>query len=539
MTSVRRSARNLLLVVALAMVATMVTVRPASAAGAVDIEAAEQRFVDLTNATRAAEGVGSIRAVADVTDVARAWSERMAADRELKHNPAYASQFCCWLRAAENVGWASISDVNDQDQVLAAVQRLHDGFLNSPGHRVNIVHGDHNQIGIAIHVEAGSCPNGQDCVWVTQNFRDWDGSEPAGGLRDAYGDIASVNTDDPAPAETSGPRATVSDDVHEGGFDGDVTTTERLGATKDTAVEVATARFDAEGASHAVLSRDDRFPDSLAGAPLTAEGPLLFTPTATLSGAVARELTRSLAPGATVYLLGGPVALDPAIESAVEDLGFTPKRLAGESRVDTALVIADEVRRLYGDNGMVVVARDRGTASDPDGPAGWVDSITGGAWAAANRVPVVITPSADLAPAVQAWLAKDRPTTTYLLGGEVALSSQVATRTPNARRISGENRAATAVAVAEELWRVGNTDRRFIVLDGWGRSAWQDGLAAAGLAADQNSPLVLASDDASNRPAETVELVTSCDQPAVDLVLVGPLGDAVADWLEAVDGAAC
>lgn len=503
----------------------------AHAATDVPTATAEQRFTTLINEARQAAGVAPITAVADVRDVAYAWTERMADAKTLSHNPDYASQYCCWLRAAENVGWATIRDINDPAQVTSAVDRLHEGFMNSEGHRANILQAQHDHVGIGVVVRRNSCPNGVagDCVWVTQNFRHWSGEQPAGGVRDPYAD---------APKEA--PRKTVvSDDVHQGGFDGDVTTTERLGAVSDTAVEVSTARFADDAATHAVLSRDDRFPDSLAGSPLTGDGPLLFTPTNALSSGARNELRRVLKPGATVYLLGGELALSPAVETAIRDLGFAPRRLAGESRVDTALAIADEVRRLYGDNGKVVIARAAGPAADPNGPAGWVDSITGGAWAAANRVPVVITPTEDLAGSVAAWLAKDAPNRTYLLGGESALSARVAQQAPNSVRIAGEDRAATAAAVAVNLWKAPAGSGRFVVVDGWGANAWQDGLAAAGLAADQSSPLLLASADGSRRPEATAALTKACNAPNVDVLLAGGIDNLVADWLESLDGAAC
>lgn len=524
--------RRLLTLVVLIAVLTGALVGQAKAATDAPNAEAEQQVIALINDARSAAGLAPVQAVADVRDAAYAWTEHMAETETLAHNPNYASQYCCWLRAAENVGWATVKDMNDPAEVAVTVDRLHQGFMNSSGHRVNILQPQHDHVGVGVVILDDSCPNGVGgaCVWVTQNFRHWSGEQPAGGVRDPYADAEPV---------TPGAAAVVSDEVHEGGFDGDVTTTERLGATSDTAVQISTARFEKAGATHAVLSRDDRFPDSLAGSPLTGEGPLLFTPTGALSSEAGNELRRVLEPGATVYLLGGKLALSSAVKEAVADLGFMPRRLAGETRVDTALAIADEVRRLYGDNGKVVIARAAGPASDPNGPAGWVDSITGGAWAAANRVPVVITPTEDLADSVAAWLKKDAPDQTYLLGGEAALSRRVADKTPNSRRIAGDDRAATAAAVAVTLWKVAPGTGRFVVVDGWGPTAWQDGLAAAGLAADQSSPLLLATADGSRQPAATAALAKACDAPNVDVLLAGGIDNIVADWLESLDGAAC
>ena len=93
----------------------------------------------------------------------------------------------------------------------------------------------------------------------------------------------------------------------------------------------------------AVLSRDDLPADALAGSALAAQknGPLLLTDSGALSSSAAAELKRILAPGSTVYLLGGVQALSPAVATAVHAMGFTVIRIAGVNRFDTAVKIAD------------------------------------------------------------------------------------------------------------------------------------------------------------------------------------------------------
>lgn len=536
MTRILRHAGRTTLVAMLALaLAATVTVVPAEARQDLD---AEQQFIDLINADRRGAGLQALTPVSDVRTVALNWSRTMASERRMYHNPNYSRQFCCWRRAAENVGWTTVSNMDDPATVAAAVKRLHKAFMESPGHRANLMHPDHDQIGLAIELRADSCPDGvgiRDCMWVTQNFRQWDGTRPAGGLVNPYAGASRDTTSDTTAS------VTVSDSVHRGGFDGDVRTVERLGARANSAIQVSRARFDADEARHAILSRNDRFPDSLAGAPLTADGPLLMTSPSGLYSAVRDELQRVLPPGATVYLLGGEVALSDRVERAVRNAGLTPRRLAGATRVDTALVVANQVRRLYGDNGTVAIARSSGVASDPDGPTGWVDSVTGGAWAAKRHVPVLISPSDRLPTNVRRWLAADGTDTTILFGGPSALSDRVLGAVPRGVRVWGQDRTDTAASVAQRLWGVSPTasDRQFVVIDGWDRSAWRHGLAAAGLAADADAPVLLTSAQASNQPRSTRTMVQACTTPSVDLLLVGELVDGVAGALESLDGRSC
>lgn len=89
------------------------------------------------------------------------------------------------------------------------------------------------------------------------------------------------------------------------------------------AVNVSVARFadadavdadadDRRVAEHAVLTRDDAFPDALAGAPLTAGGPLLTTRPDAMPAVTLTELERALRPGAVVYSSAGSTRSPPA-----------------------------------------------------------------------------------------------------------------------------------------------------------------------------------------------------------------------------------
>ncbi|WP_370325344.1 FG-GAP-like repeat-containing protein, partial [Euzebya sp.] len=163
------------------------------------------------------------------------------------------------------------------------------------------------------------------------------------------------------------------------------------------AVQFSRARFAEPGsAAWGILSRDDVFADTLAATSLAGYGPLLFTPTGALDPATAAELARTVPAGGTVYLLGGEAALSPAVEQAVRDLGLTPVRLAGASRLDTAVAVADEVARVRGTDlvDQVLLARAGAPADNPT--AAWADSVAGGGPAAAMRVPVLLRDTASL-----------------------------------------------------------------------------------------------------------------------------------------------
>ncbi|MBW3659573.1 MAG: beta-propeller domain-containing protein, partial [Actinobacteria bacterium] len=326
--------------------------------------------------------------------------------------------------------------------------------------------------------------------------------------------------------------------------DGDPATTERLlrGETVTAAVAVSRQRFPAadgagRAARHAVLARSDDFADALAGSSLLAHAPLLLTSGRELDGRVAAELDRVLDRGDTVYLLGGEGAIGRPVADAVTARGYRAVRLAGASRVETSVRVAEEALRLSGRRELLV-ARAFGTSRDPS--AAWADSMAAGGLAATLGVPLVVTPTDGLHPAVARFVAGMRPARTVVLGGEAALSAAVQSALPNAVRVAGADRTATAAAIATRAWGAPSTgDRSTIVVNGGQRDGWALGLVAAGLSADARSPVLLVTEQVST-PVRS--LVRTCGEPEVELAVIGDgsrVSPSVRERLDTLDGDAC
>ncbi len=301
-------------------------------------------------------------------------------------------------------------------------------------------------------------------------------------------------------------------------FDDDPNTTDRIDANEpvEFSIQVSEGRFAQDAARHVVLARDDVFVDSLAGSPLSADGPLLFSAGGELSAQTRTELLRVARPGTTVYLLGGPAALSDTVSDAVKRAGFTPTRLGGEDRVATALTIAAEVRRLFPRQQQVALAR-----ADQ-----WADSVTGGAWAAAEGVPMLVTASTRLDPRVRARLQQWQTSVVTLLGGPAALSDDLERAIPSrTRRVHGNDRYETASAIAEELWS--RPSPRWIVVSGRDEYGWAFGLASAGIASDFSAPVALLG------PTDPSEATIQAIDPCAEDVLVAGSNLVVSDAITA------
>lgn len=306
------------------------------------------------------------------------------------------------------------------------------------------------------------------------------------------------------------------------------------------AITISQLRFPSPGSgspAHVVVSRDDVFADSLAGSALLGNAPLLLTPTNALDPDTRAELQRLRAGTSVAYVLGGPQAIAPSVAQAIADLGYDVRRLAGDDRIGTSLAIANVARQLSG-RADALLARAFGLDTSPG--SGWVDSVAGGAFAADRTVPILLTPTGGMDPRVDAWLDANGITTTHLLGGPAALSQAVADAAPGPRRHAGDERTATAAAIATGLWGAPTTGPRdFTIINGAQDRGWGFGLAAAGLAADRDAPVLLVLDHVT--PA-TRRLVGTCGGSEVDLTIIGDgslVSGAVREYLDDLDGEAC
>ncbi|MEY2848686.1 MAG: hypothetical protein RI885_1351 [Actinomycetota bacterium] len=139
------------------------------------------------NQARAASGLPALTRSPEMDQVALAWANQMAANNTLDHNPAYSSQIPAgWNSAAENIA-----------QGYNGGGATHEGWMNSPGHRANIL-GDFTHIGVAYIAANGT-------TWAVEVFGRYAGAGPAG-VQSAVAAPAPAPAA-PAPAPAPAPAA--------------------------------------------------------------------------------------------------------------------------------------------------------------------------------------------------------------------------------------------------------------------------------------------------------------------------------------------
>jgi len=145
----------------------------------------EDYFVNKINQIRASRGLGTLAVDAQLTAVARSWSQHMASDGTLEHNPNLANQVSGWRVVGENVGTGP-----DDSSIEAA-------FENSPHHFENMVDPAYTEVGVGVVQDSSGT------YWVTEDFKQpTNAAAPAPAPRSAAPKPASR----PAPKVASAPR---------------------------------------------------------------------------------------------------------------------------------------------------------------------------------------------------------------------------------------------------------------------------------------------------------------------------------------------
>ncbi|HUG83622.1 MAG TPA: cell wall-binding repeat-containing protein [Euzebya sp.] len=303
-----------------------------------------------------------------------------------------------------------------------------------------------------------------------------------------------------------------------------------------------------------LLATEETFADALASGALQGDSPLLLTPSDVLRADVAREIDRMGARRVTI--LGGTAALDESVEESLTEVGLEVTRLAGDTRFETAVAIADVVTGSdtstddSGDTTADTAIVARGFAAGGDDTQAFADALAAGAWAAANRWPIYLTQSETLTPSTREAIAASGVDNVMLLGGEAAIAPQVQTDLEalgiEVDRVSGATRFHTAVAIAGARGYDSVDDaQRIILVEGQADDAWAAGFAAAAHGAQAPAPILLANGD--SLPPATLEFLLSATGAAdgayaidagnvTDPVLICAAGPVACDQARAVLG---
>jgi putative cell wall-binding protein len=275
----------------------------------------------------------------------------------------------------------------------------------------------------------------------------------------------------------------------------------RIAGATAIGTSVATSqRTVAAGTATAVaIARVDSFADALAGAPLagTGGGAVLLTRAGDADPSVVQEAKRALAPGGTIYLLGGTAALAPAVENAFLTAGLRTVRLAGPDRYGTAV----EVARRLGATSSTPVMVVSGVS--------FPDAIVSGPAAVQAKAPILLVTRDSVPGATAAWLSATAPGSVIVVGGTAAVSDAVAAGVGATERVGGADRYATAVRVAQRFFPSPDV---IAIATGTG---FADALSAAPSTGRGGTPLLLTGTTPTSATTEYIRSLSGLDSGLV------------------------
>jgi putative cell wall-binding protein len=199
-----------------------------------------------------------------------------------------------------------------------------------------------------------------------------------------------------------------------------------------------------------------------------------------------------------ITIVGGMSAVSSDVYEELADIaGFDPVRVAGANRYATALEVAED----YGSCGEVILATGEN----------FPDALAAGPMAADFCAPILLNNGTTVRPDVAEYLLDEGISKVWIVGGESVIPASVETQIVTSlgittERLAGSNRAATAVAIADELgW-----DQGVVAVNG---NDFPDALSAGPLAYDYNYPIMLVND--ASIPAPTAAFhIANCTQIA-------------------------
>ncbi|MFD3155924.1 DUF5050 domain-containing protein [Haloimpatiens sp. FM7330] len=259
-------------------------------------------------------------------------------------------------------------------------------------------------------------------------------------------------------------------------------TMERIGEENRylTACRLAKETFKTSNA--VVLVSGKGYADAVCAAPFAKNlnAPILLTSGNRLENQVGKTI-RELG-ARTVYIIGGKGSISSQIESSLRsNYGIYVKRIAGKSRYDTSVLIANEVLRKSG-NRTVLLA---------NGQVGYPDAISAASIAANMGYPLLITDTKKVPTCIKN-LIKTKSLNVLAVGGKGIITDSALKSVGGKRIAAGRDRFDTNIKLLNYFKNKISFDKIYVACGGADRkSQFADALAASGAAAKTNSPVVL------------------------------------------------
>lgn len=232
---------------------------------------------------------------------------------------------------------------------------------------------------------------------------------------------------------------------------------------------------------YVVIASGEGYADALCAAPLAKKynAPILLTESATLNDNVKQEIKRLNAKH--VFIIGKYASVSQKVENEIKSLVADIKRLGGDDRYETSVIVAKELENI---NGITVTSGH-----------GFADALSIASIAAQKGMPILLTGKDKLPEVVKNYIEENNANikNSYIVGGQGVISDNTAQQvSKTAIRLYGQDRFETNLNVMKYFKQDLKFDDLYVVqADGPTGNEFADALSGSALSAKTSSPIIL------------------------------------------------
>ncbi|MBZ4663232.1 MAG: cwp66-like protein/N-acetylmuramoyl-L-alanine amidase [Caloramator sp.] len=189
-----------------------------------------------------------------------------------------------------------------------------------------------------------------------------------------------------------------------------------------------------------------------------------------------------------VYIIGGTGAVSQVVEENIKQLGIQTERISGNSRYETSVKIANELKKLTPYTEVFLASGEN-----------YPDALSAASIAAIKGTPILLTKKAELPKVIEDFTKQTSITKTYIMGSINAIYGIVSMKMPNPIRIGGNNRFETNIKLIQNFSQQLNLNKIYLSI-GQGSTGreYADALTGAVASAIDNTAILLTKSDLVN-----------------------------------------
>ena len=215
----------------------------------------------------------------------------------------------------------------------------------------------------------------------------------------------------------------------------------------------------------------------------TLNAPMLLTKTGSTPASVTDALVKLGVK--TVYVMGGPAAINDAQVKALREKGYQVVRLEGSNRFKTNAQVISAAGDSSSDTAIVATGLD------------FPDALAGGPLSYNEGMPLALTKTNDIPDDVVIALRVARVSKVLIVGGASAVGPEVVKELNDAgitvsKRFAGADRSSTSILIADYAVDMLNFTKTAVdIASGYGPGTGADALSGSSLAGRLDRPLVI------------------------------------------------